>query len=113
MAATAVLLDSAEIDLAVRLLAELHQQGRAGEAALVRKLIKRTDPRLMELLDEEAWSEADLGEDEKQALATGLAQIEAGKVVPHDVVMQGKEAVREYRRRRDAGLAGAPHPSRA
>jgi predicted transcriptional regulator len=103
MAATQAALSEAEITLAITLLAELHRSGRQEEEALMRKLMKQASPELAELLDDEAWSEDDLTDEDKEAIEIGLAQIAAGKVVPHEVVMQGPEAVADYRRRRDAG----------
>ena len=103
MAVTTSALTESEIRLAVTILAELHRSGRIREEALMRKLMKQADPHLAELLDDELLTEDDLTEEDKAALEAGLAAIAAGKSVPHEVVLQGPDAVREYQRRRDAG----------
>jgi hypothetical protein len=41
--------------------------------------------------------------EELEALDHADAEIAAGKVVPHEIVVQGREAVMAYVRRRDAG----------
>ena len=103
MAATTRELTEGEIQLAVSILAELHRSGRTEEEALMRKLMKQADPQLAELLDDELLTDDDLTEEDKAALDAGLAAITVGRSVPHEVVLQGDEAVREYQRQRDAG----------
>ena len=107
MAATPLPLSESEIQLAVAVLSELRQSGRIEQAQLIRKIMARADARLAELLD--PWSEDDLTDEDRAALRRGLAGIEAGKIVPDDVVNQGRAAVEAYRRRRDAGEISPPN----
>jgi hypothetical protein len=87
-----------EIDLALGLVRELERAGRIEEARAVYKLA-----RAQTLRDDEPYDESDLPPEVAAALEHADAGIASGKIIPHDVVMQGREAVEAYKRRRDAG----------
>jgi hypothetical protein len=107
VAATTLPLSENEIQLAVAVLSELRESGRIEQEQLIRKIMARADARLAEILD--PWSEGDLTDDDRAALRRGLAGIDAGKIVPDEVVNQGRAAVEAYRRRRDAGELSPPN----
>ena len=105
--ATAQTLSESEVELAMAVLTQLRQSGQVEQEKLIRKLMARADARLAELL--EPWSEDDLTDEDKSALRRGLAGIDTGRVVPDEVVNQGRNAVLAYRRRRDAGELSPPN----
>jgi hypothetical protein len=76
---------------------ELRESGRVREAeaiyALVRAEVARQDP----------IRDADLAAEDVAALERADAQMAAGRVIPHAVVVQGPAACDEFIRRRDAG----------
>ena len=51
-------LSQAEVDLCIKLLAEMHYAGRQ-EEVLLRKIMKRSGPQMEEILYDEPWSEDD------------------------------------------------------
>lgn len=87
-----------EIDLALGLVIELENAGRIEEARAVYKLA-----RAQAIKNDEAYDERDLPPDAIDALRRGEGDLLAGRVIPHDVVVQGREAVAQYKRRRAAG----------
>jgi hypothetical protein len=86
-----------EIDVALQLILELRESGRVREAeaiyALVRAEVARQDP----------IRDADLTAEDVAALERADAQMAAGRVIPHAVVIRGPAACDEFIRRRDAG----------
>ncbi len=52
-------LSQAEVDLCIKLLAEMHYAGRQEEEVLLRKIMKRSGPQMEEILYDEPWSEDD------------------------------------------------------
>lgn len=94
------------LDRAVEIAHELASQGRKEDARLIAKMValleERESPGLMAMV--RAMEEEPTPED-IAALARGLADIKAGKIIPHEVVKRGPKAVEVYRRRRDAPKA--------
>lgn len=86
-----------EIEAALRVVRELQDGGRAREAGAIFKLVQ------VELARQDAHYDDELTPEDVAALAEADADILAGRIIPHEIVMQGRDAVEAYSRRRDAG----------
>lgn len=86
-----------EIAAALQVVKELRDSGRAREAGAILKLVQ------VELARQDAQHDDELTLEAEAALAEADADILAGKIIPHEVVMQGPGAVEAYVLRRDAG----------
>jgi hypothetical protein len=91
-----------DIGAALRLIEELEGAGRDSEASALMRVVAYADASYQEkevqsldLLDGEAEDAAARERDGEDILA--------GRLIPHDVVMQGRAAVEEYKRLRDSG----------
>jgi hypothetical protein len=87
-----------DINAAFRLADTLERAGRIDDLRLLLKLIGQ-----IEAMRAPQISRQDPTSEELEALDREDAEMAADKVVPHEVVVQGREAVAAYVRRRDAG----------
>jgi predicted transcriptional regulator len=97
MATTDAALTKRDLDTAARLVAELQRNGREADALALQKLIvqvQHTQQAAAAL--EDVLTPEDLADVDR-----GLEDIAAGRVIPHEIVLQGAEAVAAHRRHRD------------
>ncbi|MBI3971948.1 MAG: hypothetical protein HY332_11715 [Chloroflexi bacterium] len=87
-----------DIEAALQTVTGLRARGRMQEADAVYALVKAELARREGPISEDA-----LTPELVEALEASDAEIAAGKIVPHEVVAQGRAAVEEYVRRREAG----------
>ena len=88
-----------DITVALRIAAELQDGGRAADAAALVRLVARIE----EAREEDTSWQDGLTPEDLAALERADADIAAGRVIPHEVVMQGRDAVEAYVRKRDGG----------
>lgn len=86
-----------DIEAALDVVKELQDGGRAREAGAIFRLVQ------VELARQDAEFDDELTPEDIEALERSEAGILAGKIIPHEVVMQGTEAVEAFIRRRDTG----------
>lgn len=91
---TESVLSQRDFEAAEKLAEELERSGRTEEAEVLMKLIM-----VAEAVQDSGWSEEDLTPEDREAIEQGYADMAAGRVIPHEVVMQGRAAVEAYRRR--------------
>jgi predicted transcriptional regulator len=109
MATVPEALSEQDLRVAEQLIRDLEKHGRGDEALVVARLLAR-----VELDSHRAPSgplEDELSTEDLAAIDRGLADIAAGRIVPHEVVLRGAEAVEAYvvayRTARDARLRAA------
>ncbi len=88
-----------DITVALRIASELQDGGRAADAAALVRLVARIE----EAREEDTSWQDGLTPEDLAALERADAGIAAGRVIPHEVVMHGRDAVEAYVRKRDAG----------
>ena len=89
-----------DFEIAVELVEHFHDDGHEEAARAVYRLIvqaERSGARPPVTIDE------DLTEDDLEALDRSEADIAAGRIIPDEIVHQGRAAVAEYKRARAAG----------
>ena len=105
MATVPETLSAQDLEVAERLIQNLWEHGRSDEARVVVKLLAHigleAKPTLAGPLEDE------LAAEDLAAIDRGLADIAAGRTVPHEVVLRGTEAMEAYRKARDARLRAA------
>ncbi|MGH2352549.1 MAG: hypothetical protein ACRDJN_13145 [Chloroflexota bacterium] len=102
MSETVPIISDDDISAALNLVEELRGAGRDREASALMRVVAYADASYQEKelrdlapLDDGAEDAAAPGHDDEDVLA--------GRLIPHDVVLQGPAAVEEYKRLRDGG----------
>jgi hypothetical protein len=89
-----------DFERAVALIEELHDNGRLDEATAIYKLVVAAE---RAGLRPPAPAEDDLTDEEIEELRRADEDLAAGRIIPDDIARQGRAAVEEFKRRRDAG----------